>query len=186
MAGVNLEGQKDGGGKAELSFSQDQRAKVDAETNLSAHFISLRDGLAFNIYSEDDDAAAGDFVCYIKNTSKTRNFFVDIVRFSSENAATVKVHEVTGTASGTSLTPFNMNLQSGVSAELTAFGNAAVSGLTSSAVFAADRVAANTGSIIPFDDILILGTDDAIAVEYDTGTTGDCEVLIRGYFKTRV
>ena len=182
---IEIQGNKKGGGISQADFSRSGRLNVDSENNLTAHFVSLEAGKAFNVYSEDDDAAAGDFVCYLKNTSTTDNLFIDLVRFSSENAATVKVHEVTGTASGTTITPFNMNLGSGVSAEATALGNAAVSGLTSSAVLAADRVAANTSTIIPFDDILILGTNDAIAVEYDTGTTGDCEVLIRCYFQQK-
>jgi hypothetical protein len=76
----------------------------------------------------------------------------------------------------------NLNLKSGVAASATVRGDGSITGLTSSNVIAAKRTSANSDGDIPFDDVLILGTNNAIAVEYDTGTTGIAEVLMRGFF----
>ena len=174
------------GTRQRMGVMDSGRAMVDAETNLTPHFVSLDDGLAFNAVSIDAAAAAGDYILYFQNTSSSRLFFVDIIRVAAANNALWKVAEVTGTASGSSaLTPFNMNLTSGSAAEATARGSGAVSGLTESSVIATVRSLANANAEIPFDDILILGENDAIAVEYDTGTGGAAEVLMRGYFRAK-
>lgn len=159
---------------------------VAAETNLTAHFVSVRDGLSFNLTSIYVTASAADYAAYLKNTSPTRLLFVDLVRVGAANAAVFKLASVTGTASGTTVTPQNLNLTSSSSPEATGMGNAAVTGLTQDRLLAVDRVAAGTSSLIPLDDILILGEGDAIAVEYDSGTTGQAEVVIRFYYKLRV
>lgn len=162
------------------------RLKVDAQTNLTAHFVSLRDQLAFNLSSLDTGGAANDYIAYLQNTSPTRLLFIDIVRVGAANAVVFKVSSVTGTAAGSSaLTPQNLNLTSSVAAEATARGDGAITGLTEDRLLALDRVAAGTSSIIPFDDILVLGENDAIAVEYDSGTGGQAEVVVRFFYLDR-
>jgi hypothetical protein len=126
--------------------------------------------------------AAGDFILYVKNTDNKLKLYIEEVIVSAENAATWKLHCVTGTASGSSITPANLNLTSGKVADATVVGNGAVSGLTSVRVIDAVRTPANGTSDTALNDALILGFGDAIAIEYDTGTTGDAEVTLIGYF----
>lgn len=184
---INIEGSREGGGITTLNFSDKQRARVDSLTNLMGHYVSKDDGLAFNIISHDASAAAGTFILYFKNTSPTRDFFIDLIRVGGVETALWRVWSVTGTAAGgNALTPTNLNLKSGISAEATARGDDAITGLTTVAEIATVRTAATNNTNIPFDDVLILGTNDAIAVEYDTGTTGIAEVLMRGFYLTRV
>lgn len=177
---------EDGKGRGNIAaVNSRQRLLTIGNINTGSHYASLEDGRCFNVVSEDDDAAAGDFILYIKNDSTERLLIVDVVRVQAENAVTWKVWQVTGTATGgTTLTPKNMNLGSGISAVGTFLGNSAVGGLsTDGEMIAPARTPANTSLNIPFDDTLILGTNDAIAIEYDTGTTGDAEVLARIYYR---
>jgi len=171
-----------GRGKS-AGVSNTRRLLTNAQTNLTAHFVSANEGLAFNVVSIDPSADAADYIFYFKNTSTTHLCFIDLMRCQAVNAALWKVTDVTGTATGTTITPRNMNRTSGVTAEATALGNAAVGGLTAGHVLAVARSPAATSVSIPFDDVLILGTNNAIAVEYDTGTTGLAEVLMRCYFQ---
>lgn len=165
--------------------NSDGQLSTNAETNLTGHYISLMDQRAFNTISIDPAAAANDYIFYFKNTSATRLFFVDLIRCEAVEAVRWKIATVTGTAGGTTITPQNLNLSSGITAEADAYGNAAVTGLTEANVIAVGRSQATGHIDIPFDDILILGQGDAIAVEYDTGTGGIAEVLMRGYYKDR-
>ena len=175
----------DGKGRGyKAGVSSKNRLLGSVESNLTGHFVSVEDGLAFNINSIDSSADAGDYICDLKNTSKTNVLFIDLVRVSAANAALFKIFEVTGTAAGSSaITPKNLNLSSGKSAEATARGDGAITGLTADGIIANVRTSAGTSAAVPFDDILTLGTDDAIAIEYDTGTTGAAEVLIRCFYQ---
>lgn len=160
------------------------RLWVDAETNLTSAF-QAESGLTFNVISHDATAAAGTHPFYFKNDSTTHLFYVDLMRVGGVASILWKLWEVTGTAAGGSaLTPANMNLTSGVVASATARGDDAVTGLTQVTELATVRSAANNNTDIPFDDTLILGNGDAIAMEADAvGSTDVAEVLLRGYFK---
>ena len=142
----------DGLGRGNVqAVNKHHKGSVLAETNLTAHFVSVRDGLAFNWISEDDDAAAGDFIFYLQNDDTDRDLFVGSGKTQ---------------ASG-----------------YTARGDGAITGLTAKgSMIATVRVPAGDSRDIPFDDVLILPVGTAIAMEYDTGTTGDAEVLLRGFF----
>lgn len=180
--GLKIEDGKGSGISAEVNSKN--RLKVDSDTQLTSATVSDEAGLCFNAVSVDSSAAAGEYILYFKNTSTSKKFYVDLIRVGTVNAALFKIATVTGTAAGSSaLTPVNLNLTSGKEAEATCRGDGAITGLTEDSVIAVTRVSAATSSNIPFDDTLILGPNDAIAVEYDTGTTGAAEVLLRGYYQ---
>jgi len=167
--------------------SPENRLMVAASTNIKGHFISRDDNLAVNPVSHDATAAAGTHVFYFKNDSATRDFFVDLMRVGGVASILWKVWSVTGTAAdGSALTPVNLNLKSGATAEATARGGDAITGLTQVDEIATVRSAANANTDIPFDDMLILGQGDAIAVEADAVSSTDvAEVLMRGYYEVR-
>jgi hypothetical protein len=181
MSGIIIESGNGNGQSAAVSKSGN-RLDVSSRSNSRIYYNSRDLERSFSIYSEDDDAAAGDFVFYFKNTDTLRRFYVEEIIVSAELASTVKLHVVTGTASGTDITPNNLNLGSGNVAAATAKGNAAVTGLTSSAVLEAARCSANQTVQLSLKDALIIGLNDAIAVEYDTGSNGDIEITVVGYF----
>ena len=182
---LEIQGNREKGGVTALDFSDRGRARVDALSNLTSAHVSRDDGLTFNLISHDATAAAGTHICYLKNTSTTRDLYIDLLRVGNAETALWKVWSVTGTAAGGSaLTPTNLDLKRGISAEVTARGNDAITGLTQVSEIATVRCPSNDSRDIPLDDTLILGTDNAIAVEIDTddGTPSIAEVLIRFYF----
>lgn len=184
---INISGNKDGGGIADLNFTKDSRLKSDCRVNKSSHFVSVEKGLTFNYVFEDASAAAGDYVAYLKNTSTTRNLVIELVRVWSTSTAVWKVVTATGTATGgTTVTAVSMNRGLNITPEATALADN-VGGFTAgSALIADEATAANSSSVIPFDDTLILGTGDAIAIERDAaGSTDRCGITMRVYFEDK-
>lgn len=165
------------------SVSEANRLNVSAKTADRIYYVSRDDKLSFISTSVIASAAAGNYIYYIKNTSSTRNLFIFEMHLSSANAALWKVSKVTGTAAGTGITPINMNTGSGITAETASFGNAAVTGLTETAVIHPARNPADGSSDVGFGGALILTPNEAVAVEYDTGTTGGAEVTTEFWFE---
>ena len=172
-------------GKRALVGGSDKRMNTSARVDGREFYVSRDSGQFYTLYIEDDDAAAGDIVANIMNTSKNEFVFIRRIKMSSENAATFKVAYGDATAAtGTPVTPVNMNRTKTFSADVTAFGNGAVGGVTADTFFASERCPANTSVIYKPLDGLILGQNDNIVVEYDTGTTGDIEIEILFYLDT--
>jgi hypothetical protein len=175
---------EDGKGRGYTSsVSESNRLNVSAKTNPRSFYISRDEGLAFTISSEDIDADAGDVICYLKNVSTTRNMFIKQVHYGALNAALWKTWIVSGVAGGTSINSVNLNLTSGKSAESIAFGNNPVTGLSLDELIDTHRTPANSHGDDKWDDVLILGPGNALAVEYDTGTTGPAEVNIEYHYE---
>ena len=170
---------EDGRGKnGDMSVSKSQRGNVSAKSRKRMFYISRDDQLAFNAVMPTYSATAGDYVYYIKNTSSTRNLFIQSLEFHSVEAVHWKIWKVTGTAaSGTAITPGNLNLGSGKTAEATVMGGGAtITGLTTDRQIGTHRTEATGEAGMDFGEALILPPNSAIAVEYDTGTTGLCEI----------
>lgn len=168
---------EDGKGKnGDMSVSVAQRGNVSSKNAERSYYVSRDDGLAFNAVFDSINAAAGDYTLYLKNDSTTRNMFIDTIEFHSVEAVKWKIWHVTGTAAaGEPVTPTNLNLASGKIAETTAMaGNTPITGLTNVSQLGTHRSQALGDSEMDFHGALLLGPQDAIAVEYDSGTTGDC------------
>ena len=176
---------EDGRGTGSLvKITNDNRMSVNSKQGRRSYYISRDEGQTYNIISHDATAAAGTFICYMQNTSTSLNMFIDLIRVGGENTALWKVWFVTGTAAGgNALTATNLNRSSSNAADVNARGDDSITGLTTDVEIATMRAPANADVDIPFDDTLILGQNDALAVEYDTGTTGIAEVLARVYFE---
>ena len=169
---------QDGGGSGRLAtVSAFFRLNVSAKTNPRIFYSSRDEGKAFNCISTDASAAAGDYILYLKNTSTSDNLYMKHIEFHSANAATWKVWEVTGTAAGSSeIISSNLNLGSANVAEATARGNGAISGLTTVKQIGTHRNDANGEAEMNYDNALVLPPGSAIAIEYDSGTTGAAEL----------
>ena len=170
---------EDGKGKnGDCSVSVAQRLNVSAKTRDRVFYVSRDDEQAFNAIMPSFSAAAGDYVFYLKNSSSTKNIFLHSIEFHSLQAVQWKVWQVTGTAAGgTVITPSNLNLGSGRTAEATCMGGAAtITGLTLGNQIGTHRTQATGEAGMNFGQGLILAPNTAIVVEYDTGTTGLCEI----------
>ena len=178
---------EDGKGKnGDASVSAAQRLNVSAKTRARLFYISRDDELAFNAIMPSFSAAAGDYVFYLKNTSSTKNLYLHSLEYHSLQAVHWKVFQVTGTAAGgTVITPSNLNLGSGRTPETTCMGGGAtITGLTIGVQIGTHRTQAAGESEMNWGEGLILAPNSAIAVEYDTGTTGLCEIDCIFHFET--
>lgn len=164
--------------------SKRKRLQVDSISEERGAIVSEQDQRAFNWNFFDASLAAGTYAGYLLNTSTTRNLKIDLVRVGGVNTIFWKIIVATGTATGgTSVTGENLNLGSGIQSESTALQDN-VGGFTAGAVKANGRHVANSSLLIPFDDLLILPPNTAIAFEADAvGGTGIAEVLVRGFYE---
>lgn len=185
MTDVRLEFKdKKTGNKSEAEGS-DGRLDVSSRTDGRPYFVSRDDSLDFLAPFEDASAAAGDYCAYIKNDDITgKDLVVNRITLGSANAAEFKVWVVTGTASGTSETASSTNRNPSGSANATVISDA-VSGLTASSELVHDACVAGGRCVIEFGDTVRLGKDQALAVEYDTGTTGKCWGTIFFFFEEK-
>ena len=170
---------EDGKGKSgDASVSGSQRLNVSAKTRDRLFYVSRDDEQAFNAIMPTFSAAAGNYVFYIKNTSSSKNMFLHALEYHSVEAVHWKVWQVTGTAAGGSvITPSNLNLGSGRTAEASCMGGGAtITGLTLGNQIGTHRTQALGEAGMDFGEGLILAPNTAIMVEYNTGTTGLCEI----------
>jgi hypothetical protein len=173
-----------GSGK-EASVTSDNRLDVSSRANPRIYYVSRDDGQAYSVSSNDASAAAGTYILYLKNTSTTRNLFVDDIILGGVETALWKIWFVTGTAAGgNAKTPVNLNKTSPNAADATARGDDSITGLTvSGEQIGTLRTPANDSKELATSDAIELGQNDAIAIEYDTGTTGIAEAEIVFYYE---
>ncbi len=166
-------------GSFQETHGSDSRLNVSSRSDSRIFYVSRDNGQAYVLRIEDDDAAANDLVAYIRNDSKDKRLYVTDIHFNSENAATFKLAFGDATAAtGTTVTPVNLNNSSSNDADVTALGNGAVGGAAASTFFSSVRTVA--GGFVNWEskDALILGQNDNVVIEYDTGSTGDIEIDI--------
>ena len=165
------------------AHGSDKRLNVSARSNPRGFYVSRDTGQSYTVTSIDASAAAGTYIIYFQNTSSTLSFFVDKIIVGGVETALWKLWFVTGTAAGGSpLTPTNLNKRSSHAAAATSRGDDSITGLTTDGLILAIRTGANGHDDQRIDDI-ILGQNHAIAIEYNTGTTGIAEATIRGFFE---
>jgi hypothetical protein len=173
---------EDGSGTGKVAkVNAKQRLDVTASTLNQRALVSALDGQTY-VWTTSFSAATGNEVIYIKNNSKTKLLFIDKIIMSSVNAGLFELYVATGTPGGTTITGANVNLTSNNVADVAAYGEAAVTGLTLGSRLSIVRTAANGSGTMDLQDILILGFDTAITLEY-TGSTGLVDVSIEGYFE---
>ena len=176
-------------GADERAKGSDNRVNVSARSDDRAYYNSRDRGLTFSVVFDFQSASAGEFGAYFKNISSTGlSFVVAGIGINSVEASRIKLHFVTGVAAGgTSLTPTNLNGSKSSSATATAMegGSAAtgITGLTSTALIDFAYVVATGHQEFRLRDRLRLGQNDAIALEYNEGTTGDFSGVFFGYFE---
>lgn len=164
-------------GSFQETHGSDSRLNVSSRIDGRIFYVSRDNGQAYILRVEDDDAAANDLVLYLRNDSKDKKLYITDIHFNTENAATFKLaFGNAAAATGTSVTPVNLNKASSNDADVTALGNGAVGVVAADTFFATIRVGANGTEEWDSKDALILGQNDNVVVEYDTGDTGDIEI----------
>ena len=173
----------------EKAEGSDGRLNVSSRTDGRDYYNSRDQGLTFSTPFCFIGGEAGEFASYYKNTSSTYNFVVSHIMISADVAATFKLWFVSGTAAaGTTVTPTNDNRtkQSNAAPAIAMEGNTAptgITGLTGEALIENLMTSASSTSEFVTGDTLILGQNDAIAVEYESGSTAAIYGTIFGYFE---
>lgn len=170
----------------EKAQGSDGRLNVSARSDGRSYYISRDSSQSFSAVWDDASSAAGDFIMYWKNTDTTgKSLVVESIGINSEQASSFKLHIVTGTASGTTVTPFCLNQSSAKTAAATTIEAAgtAITGLTSSFVIDHASVGVDGHEEFRLRDRLRLGQDQAIAIEYEQGTTGRTWGVIFGFYE---
>ena len=174
-------------GSLQEAHGSDSRLNVSSRADGRAYYNSRDQGQCFTLVFDHQSAAAGEFSAYWQNTSADKELVISSVGLNSVEASRIKLHFVTGTAAGgSSGSPVNMNKvaskQAGSVARIGASGDA-ITGLTSAGLIDFAAVTATGHEEFRLSDRIRLGQNDAIALEYDEGTTGDFYGVIFGYFE---
>jgi hypothetical protein len=145
-------------------------------------YISRTLGQAYSVTAIDAGPTANEYTIWLQNNSDTPIVINNILTSNVAANAIWKLHTVSGTGSTAAvITPINLNLSSGIDSDVTCRGGAGgVDTLTSLGVITAwdGGVAYFNTEINTWLDALILGKNDAIAVEYDAGTSSAASVSI--------
>lgn len=174
---------EDGKGRGyKASVSSVNRLNVSSKTNARIYYNSRETGDAFS-FTSDYSACSCDYVIYIKNDNETKNMVISDICVSAANSAKWEFQRVSGTGSSCCVIAGRaLNFSKNTTADVTSRGNSAVSSLNETYSFTKRRTAAGAGTTIDFDESVILGRNDAIAIKY-IGTAGNVEVTIRVHFE---
>ena len=173
-------------GALEPVFGSDNRENVSSRQDGRPYYNSRDESEFFTLSWDDGSSAAGDFIVYWKNTDATgRSLIISLVDLNSDANASFKLHTVTGTAVGASITPHCSNRVSPKSAQAIAVEAAgtAITGLTSSGMVRHKSVTADQSGEIGTQDTLRIGQDGAIAIEYEQGAGGRTWGTIEGFYE---
>ncbi len=170
-------------GNFQETHGSDSRLNVSSRTDGRAFYVSRDKGQSYVLHIKDADAATADLIAYLRNDSKDKKVYIQDIHISSPVACKfiVSFGDST-TATGTSVTPVNLNRGSSNDADVTCLGNAAVGGVSASVAFASLRISASATGELDFNDELILGQNDNIVIESDLVTGSPDLVEIDIYF----
>lgn len=167
----------------------DGRLNVSSRVDERAYYNSRDQAQCYTVAFDFQDATVGEFGTYWKNTNTNgKTLVISSIGINSVEASRIKLWFVSGTAAGgTTLVPTNCNRSSSNDATSIAMeaGSAAtgITGLTGEALIDFLYCSAAGHEEFRLSDRIRLGQNDAIAVEYDEGTTGDLSGVIFGYFE---
>jgi len=174
----------------EEAEGSDGRLNVSARSDGRRYYNSRDKKKTFTAVYEHVDAVAGEYSMYIQNTSKTDELVISSIGLNTDEAAKIKLWFVTGTAAGgATMTPVNTNHGSSNDAEATArqgTSGSGLSGLTTDGIVDLAFVASGGHEEFRLEDTIRLGQNDAIAVEYEAGTTGDLAGVVYMYFEQKI
>jgi hypothetical protein len=163
------------------------RLNVSSRSDTRSYYISRDMAQAYSLVFDHQDAAAGEYSVYWKNDSSEKDLVISSLGVNSVNAARVKLWFVSGTAGGgATSTPTNLNKKSSNDADSTsrnASSGSGISGLSTISPIDFVFVQATGHQELRLTDRVRLGQNDAIAIEYDEGTTGDFGGVIFGFFE---
>ena len=174
----------DAGKNGSVSVSNTNRLDVSARTASREYYESRDEGNVYSISMTDPGGQTTEDLIWLKNTSTTQDIVIDDIFIGSLAVSEWVLKFVTDPtpATGTAITPTNLNAASSKSASVSARGGAAgVANLTDGATICILRTGVGVTSDFKFGEALRLGQDDAIAIELTT-TAADGEITVFFHF----
>jgi len=178
--------QNDATGSDERARGSDNRLNVSSRSDSRSYYNSRDNSAAFSLSWDDTSSAAGDFILYWKNTDATgKKLILHKGVLNSVNNCSFKIWTVTGTAAGATATPVCLNFSAPQSANATCIEAAgtAITGITADLLIGHEAAAAYSPAEFDDDDTVIVGQDQAIAIEYEQGTTGRTWGTLYGFYE---
>jgi hypothetical protein len=185
---MNINIENDVTGAQETMKGSDSRANVSSRSDERIYYNSRDVEQTYCFPFIFNTAASTEYAAYLKNTSTTKELVIRALEIDGEVATRFQLDEVTGTASGTAVTPKNMNLDSGNDAACTAVeglnAGTGITGLTADGVALGTKWVVATGSgIIDTHDAIRLGQNDAVALQVLETAGGDVSGNFIFYFE---
>lgn len=175
-------------GKEDVEGS-DGRLNTSSRSDERAYYNSRDEEQCYTVPFDFQNATAGEFGVYWKNTNTNdKELVISSIGINSVEASRIKLWFVSGTAAGgTSIVPTNLNRHSSNSASASAMeggsGATGITGVTGESLIDFLYVSAAGHEEFRLSDRIRLGQNDAIALEYNEGTTGDFSGVIFGYYE---
>lgn len=137
------------------------------------------DGKALSIHSTYS-ATAADEILSFRNDDQLE-FHVTSILLGTDTAGSFTVALATGTPAGTVLTGVSLNQGRLLTNQFTAYGNAAVTGLTPGIALAQPFMPANSSFLLAPSGVLILGNGNQICIT--TNVTAVVAATLYGYWE---
>jgi len=167
-----------------INASPDGRLHVSSRSGARAYYNAREEGLAFSWTNATYNYTAGDTILGVYNTSATKKLRIHGVYLWGDAATLVKIHRPTAasvTMAGTAVEGVNLNGSFSTPAPATA--KADETGNTLGEILLTVGIVASGASVfVGLDDIVTLGQNQMIGVDYVTVGTA-ASVTIVGYFE---
>jgi len=175
--GLQIEDGTGSGKTAKVSLNH--QVAVRSESVDSSAIVAGRDERYF-VWQSDYAASANDIVLYIQNTDPNRLLKIRKIYLYNSGATTWEMQRVdSGTPAGTEIDALNLTFGSGINANATAYGDAAVTGTSGTTAFSYVKDAGDD-HYLDANGAVIIKPFSAIQVKV-TGA-GTIKVYIAAYF----
>jgi len=173
---------KDGTGSGQTAAVHDNRLDTSARSEGRLFYASRDDGQAYTWVTATSTTAANDTILLLKNTSKTKNLYIDHFQITLVTASVVTIHRpaTVATPTGTAVAGTNLNGNSANVADATAIKDETTNALTVPLV--KYQAVAATPETIETHGSLILGPDQSVAVDVVVAQAS-FECGIQGWFE---
>jgi hypothetical protein len=174
-------------GWIEDGSGDDYKAKVNSRNQLSVNaetltpiaMASIRKNNAFVVSSNFTTSSGSDTVFYLKNTGP-KSIIIHHFHLGMNAATHYELFRCTGTPSGTEVTPVNLYLGSSNTANVTTYGDAPITGLTTGDIIAYSRAQSSRPDMsFELAGALIIPTGEAICAINQANTT---QIWVNCYF----
>ena len=184
---VNIEFKNDITNAKEDTQGSDGRLNTSSRSDGRTYYNSRDKGQTYSMVWNFNTAASGEYAAYLKNTSTFKTLVISAVGLNAEVASRFQLETVTGTASGTDISPFNLNTSAPNDASCTAVEGASagtgITGLTIDEKIDFAQVGALGHEEFRLNDTLRLKQNQAVAINVLETAGSDVFGVIFFYFE---